>query len=791
MLLLLTTASGTLDTTQFVVYVGSALSTDPTGPDAYGYYAYDNTDTTYEMHPNFEYVNISGGLGQNLNINDTGEQNTITPIWTAVRRLPFPFKFYGQVYDSITICSNGWAAFGNQSWFPTFRNYQIPGIIAPDAMIAAYWDDLRTSSSGKGVWHYFDETNRRYIIQWKAENVGTPTTALDFEIILLDTSRYPTFDGNGQVVVQYQAIGMNLPGISREVPGSTIGIQAAGCVVGLQYVNQSSYAPGAATITNGRAIVFTTLARMLYGTVTGTVRDSATDQPLIGAEVTIDGHSYRDTTDNAGQYHIENVLIGTYSLRASKYRFNPAIVPNIIVELDSTVTVNFSITHPEIALSTDFIQAEIDSALRDTVFYIINSGNGPLDYKINVYYSGDENPTPWDSVASIPVSSLTQDMQVVGCEFVGDYWWVTGGGGPNGQNLIYRFDLSGAPHDNIPQPSTTLAGWFDMAYDGQYVYGSDSHVILGIDEHGQVQDTIPSPMNPTRAIAYDPATDHFWVSDYTQDIFEIGRHGEIITQVPNEGTDELAITGLAWNPVDSNGCKLYIFSQDGSGSLTRVSRYNPESRQRETVVDLPCQPGERAGGCTITGGWNSTLLVFAGIVQNSTAGDRLNIYEMTFNTTWISVAPDSFFVPGSGSRDIQIRFNPQTLRPDTYRVDLRISSTVLDTILVLPVSLARLRSVSASEPVSDVAPRQYALRQNYPNPFNPATTIRYDLPNAGLTRLTVYNLLGEQVAVLVNEKQLAGSYQIRFNASDLPSGMYFYRLESGTFVHTAKMVLMK
>ena len=75
-------------------------------------------------------------------------------------------------------------------------------------------------------------------------------------------------------------------------------------------------------------------------------------------------------------------------------------------------------------------------------------------------------------------------------------------------------------------------------------------------------------------------------------------------------------------------------------------------------------------------------------------------------------------------------------------------------------------------------PASFALEQNYPNPFNPETAIRYDLPEAASVRLSVYNPLGQEVATLVNEQEPAGSYQVKFNASTVPSGMYFYRLEA-------------
>ena len=85
----------------------------------------------------------------------------------------------------------------------------------------------------------------------------------------------------------------------------------------------------------------------------------------------------------------------------------------------------------------------------------------------------------------------------------------------------------------------------------------------------------------------------------------------------------------------------------------------------------------------------------------------------------------------------------------------------------------------------------YTLYQNYPNPFNPTTKIAYDIPKDSKVVLTVYNVLGQEVATLVNEIQRMGSHTVNFNASSLASGIYFYRLSAGTFVQTQKMILLK
>lgn len=88
-------------------------------------------------------------------------------------------------------------------------------------------------------------------------------------------------------------------------------------------------------------------------------------------------------------------------------------------------------------------------------------------------------------------------------------------------------------------------------------------------------------------------------------------------------------------------------------------------------------------------------------------------------------------------------------------------------------------------------PDKYSLSQNYPNPFNPVTAIKYSIPNEGFVSLKIYNVLGSEVATLVNEFKNAGSYNVSFSAENLSSGVYYYKLKSGTFVETKKMILLK
>jgi len=130
----------------------------------------------------------------------------------------------------------------------------------------------------------------------------------------------------------------------------------------------------------------------------------------------------------------------------------------------------------------------------------------------------------------------------------------------------------------------------------------------------------------------------------------------------------------------------------------------------------------------------------------------------------------------------------------TYQDYVIQALVVLDSLLFAGTPNSVLRR-PISEMVSSILnpelPSQFILNQNYPNPFNPTTTINYSVPKSGIVKIKVYDLLGRVVATIVNENKPAGNYNIEFNASKLTSGIYFYRMEAGSFSQTKKLLLLK
>jgi hypothetical protein len=132
----------------------------------------------------------------------------------------------------------------------------------------------------------------------------------------------------------------------------------------------------------------------------------------------------------------------------------------------------------------------------------------------------------------------------------------------------------------------------------------------------------------------------------------------------------------------------------------------------------------------------------------------------------------------------------QPLGPNTFPLTYTAPTDQWKKAAPFPAEIAPF--VTDVRPIEgDGVPKVYSLEQNYPNPFNPSTRIKYSIPEEARVTLTVYNLLGQRVATLVNETQRAGSYIAVFEGPSFATGIYFYRLEAGNFTQVRKMILMK
>jgi hypothetical protein len=795
---------GFTDTSYFHIDVGTANSHDPTGPDHYGYYAFDDTDTEYEMCPTYEWIEIDpnlSGPGINMYLSDNGEgQDDSDTLY-----MPFEFKLYGHSSNILTVCTNGWVALGDQRQFTNFRNWHLPGPMGPNLFICPFWDELKTGSGR--VCKYYDAVNGWYIVEWS--NVtsfsGIPET---FQVLLYDPNVWPTFTGDGMIKYQYHTISNTTASHYNDNDYATIGIENDTQDDGLELTYWNTYTPGTATLQNGRAYFITNMVSFQVGALEGTVTDDETGNPVVGARVEMDNGAY-DTTDAVGYYFIPEILVNDYGLICTKLGYNDETAIVTILE-DDTITQDFSLLHPEFELSITGITnvlAQGDTSQHG--FVLTNDGNGELTYDIDMdfhlydSYAGSHGgmetleprrgpidppsgtDDPWDELLNFNVTSVTDDPLIRGAAFAWGSFWVVGGGiSPVDDNMIYQFDPMGNLINTITQPTNSVYGFNDLAFDGEYLWGSENQFIVAFDTTGTAQDSIPGQLNPNRCLSYDPAEDVFYTGDITADIIVIDREGNEIRRYEND----LAVWGLAWFRDDPDDYQLYLFCQEGSGVEIQVQKLDINTGDIRYVTDLNGDAYDRAGGAMVSPSWNPLFYTLVGQIMGSTH-DKVAIWEIGPNTAWITYTPTSGTVPGGGQQVFDVLLDAREMLIGEYGVNLVFNHNAISQSDTLPVRLTV--SNVGTEPEDSPIPFTYSLGQNYPNPFNPITVIPYSIQNRVHVSLDVYNVLGQRVARLVDGVMDPGEYKSTLNVHSLASGIYFYQLKAGTFNKTRKMVILK
>jgi hypothetical protein len=251
--LTLTGADGPICHVSTNLVVGIVDGGAPTGPDAYGYYAYDSADIDYRAQaPAYRWIEIStryDGPGTRLPID-------IDDRVPQIVALPFSFTYYGQAYDRVLVSDNGWLAFDTTYFFDT-RNWAMPDRWGGACQVAGFWDNLNPMVSGTdGIYTWHDVEGHRFVVEWnRLRNLEEAASHWQsFQIVLLDPAWFPTRTGDGEIVLQYKQIVND----DWKTMYSTVGIEDQSETIGLQYSYCNQYAPGAVPLAPGLAIRFTT-----------------------------------------------------------------------------------------------------------------------------------------------------------------------------------------------------------------------------------------------------------------------------------------------------------------------------------------------------------------------------------------------------------------------------------------------------------------------------------------------------------------------------------------------------
>ena len=438
----------------------------------------------------------------------------------------------------------------------------------------------------------------------------------------------------------------------------------------------------------------------------------------------------------------------------------------------------------------------------DNLIFQIDSGATILaSPNMKDYYpDGADTSLPLTNTKNFISASVFRNMTIQGKGTIdgqGSVWWPTLDTPPRPRML----QLDKGVHLEVKEVTLTNSPKFHLCPSHCYdVYIHDIRIIApsnspntdGIDPGISHKVLITNCYidNGDDNIAFSPSSsDPGWTSASTNIIIKnntfMHGHGVSIGSYTQGGVDSMLVDSCTFTNTD-NGIR--IKSQRGRGGNVHGITY---SNLTMTNVRYPIYFTAFYSGIPP----QSVDTLFP-ITSTTPYFHDIKVINLTStNTASNSVAGIIVGVPEEPLDNITL----QNVKLSAYKgIQLRNASiSVSDTMLINVTSGPRIIYELRSQLVTGISdnpstvPTGYSLLQNYPNPFNPSTVISYSLPSASNVKLIINNLLGQTVKVLENGFKNAGNYSINLSASDLPSGIYFYKLEAGKFTQVKKMMLLK
>jgi len=837
------TAEGAASVVEFTAPVGSVASTDPVGPDAYGYYAYDNTDTSYPEAPTFDWVEIDptlGGAGTSVGLTDTGWEADDT---NAIA-LPFTFMFYGENFDTISICSNGWLSMGVAE-SKQYRNWALPTAGAAEGMIAGLWDNLFRSGIG-GVFTWYDVANNRFIVEWSRMRAmwssGSTGPEQTFEIILYDPAFHPTGSGDGMIDVQY-----NVVNNGDTVNGyATAGLMNMDHTDGLTYEYWDTPAPGAAQLQSGRAIRYLPYLAVPQGTLQGTVTNITAGIPAKDVTISVVGGN-RNFTSAANGSYFGTVPIGAFDIVASHPEFAPDTTYAVMIAEDQITVVNFDLVDVfgPVFANTTVLPGTDDQVGPYTVLSDINDASGVAEKHFWYMSTVDGGPHELPlTLVDAPSGRYSADIpgQPDGARVL--YW--LSGSDTAGNPSVHPAGSPASAYSFMIQSVITLVTDDMEAADGWTVGDAGDSASAGLWERVDPNGIFSGAelVTPEDDHTTDPAN-QCWItgqdavggSQGSNDVD--GGTTTLLSPVYDlSGASAVTLSYWRWYTNETGNAPnsdtwLVQVSADGGAwttleqTLASDRSWTQQTFQLNTLLDSPAsvrfrfEASDLGSGSVVEAGVDDLTLTgytLTGDTQAPTitvtypnGGESIGITGLlSDNVTW--TAADNIAVARAlvlFSTDGGVSY-PDTLADGAYDDTapvlwpLGASNTCRVKVVVFDASLNAAQDASDADFILDISsaidegefPRNVELARNVPNPFNPSTEIAFALPRNGLVSLRIFDLAGRVVRTLVDEQLAAGAHAVTWHGLDdkgaqAASGTYFYRLDMHGDVVTRKMTLLK
>jgi len=820
----------------FLVRVEGEREGEPLGPDDYGYICYDSGDDRFANAPIYRWREINwdvDGWEFNGTRLDLGDIMGDPGAWNTTVRVPLPisFRFYGQDVDTIVVSSNGWLGLrAADTVFTSGSNQRIPGHGSPDAQVCVYWDDLRNPlNSYYGVFYHCIEDEGLFVVEWS----GVAVTATDsithyvsFQALLFDSEKFPTPTRDGEITLQYQKYDAVL-GESLTSPFATVGLRNWDGSGGLQYTFGNEYPEAAHPLEDDMALKFTTVLSQLGAMQGRVVRLEAQDEGIADAILIHPRFPGALTTEADGSFFLSGLLPGQYQdVTVNAARFNGALLTIGLAAGDTVDAGLVSLTHPVAGehgmnpMPFDRLSLRPDGSELLATLTLANDGNGPLDYRARIVnYDGSE-PAPVAAGEIDSLYSITRDVRVNGFTRVDSVIYLPGRNQSregNDGHRIYGINLSGQLVSDFRQPLTAPSrGILNLTWDGAALWGSyldkdtgEIHLIK-LDLQGTlIKDlTPPLPSISSLPLVFEQERGIIYAGDANlTHIVELDTaNGGVLDSIPlHVSGRRMKVTGLAWNPYDTDGMNLYILEDSTLNDTAFALLHKMDVNSGEVI-----RVGSLTGRAFLNGGHLGLVIIWDIYFQHTVAvtmeddgynstgdsnisNDMIRFYDLGPNLSLLGgegIRNRTGSIPAGESGRIQMLMKAEGWPEDICQFGLQIIHNAVGETLLAPVNLT-LTDTSDIPSTAEPLPSTFGLQAVYPNPFNAQIRIDFNVDALRPVSLKLYDLAGRKVADIYEGDLNAGRHRMAWDGSGFASGIYIIKLESAGRFQTAKLALVK
>ncbi len=398
----------------------------------------------------------------------------------------------------------------------------------------------------------------------------------------------------------------------------------------------------------------------MIGRLFGTVTDAENDDPL--GDVLIETSRGQSTrTNRNGEWEIAEATANVeFDIWASMDGYNTAIEEDQVLEENEELEINFSLTHPEFAAGEEEIGVDMNVDDEQEVAVVIeNMGNGPLTWSVEVSFGEMDELNPWDRLFSLdPVEGLK------GAVFVNNNFIIALT--DNEGRYIRIVDPEGEILAEFEQPGEGGAGFSDLAWDGELLWGSEGDMIYGLSLDGEVIESFEGPDDETIALAWDRDRETLWACGERSDISGYNREGEQIDQIR---TPDLRIAGLAyWSEAPDERC-LYAFHNRGGDPRQQVYNVDPENEEFMDVTTLQTEAGDSPGACFVSSEVHPYSYTFMSVALNNGAGTIYG-HNLDLKRGWIAVDPVEGVIEADEAAELTVTFNSAGMAEGFYEAML-------------------------------------------------------------------------------------------------------------------------